>query len=88
MPNTLIFLSDTAIALTESKHRFHASFLNQFEPGANGGTHYVIKAYIRLKGIYNVFKPLLKGYVRQQALTQMKNYVLEPLKIAAEKSGR
>ena len=85
VPNTLIFLSDTEIGLEESKKRFHASFLNQVEPGANGGMHYVITAYISLNGIYKALKPFIKGYVRRQARQQMKKYVLEPLKIAAEK---
>ncbi len=85
VPNTLIFLSDTEIGLEESKARFNASFLNKFEPGAKGGTHYVISAYISLKGVYKVLKPLLKSYVRRQALKQMKSYVLDPLKIAVEK---
>lgn len=87
VPNTLIFLSDTAIGLEESKKRFDASFLNTFEPNANGGTHYVVTAYISLKGIYKVLRPLLVPYVRQQALKQMKSYVLNPLKTAAEKAG-
>ncbi len=85
VPNTLIFLSDTEIGLEESKKKFTASFLNQFEPVADGGTHYVITAYISLKGVYQVLKPFVKGYVRRQALKQMKDYVLHPLKTAAEK---
>jgi hypothetical protein len=84
VPNTLIDLSDNEIALKESKRKFSASFINRFEP-ASDGTHYVIRAYIRLKGIYRLLKPLLKGYVRRQAIKQMKTYVLSPLKAAAEK---
>jgi hypothetical protein len=87
VPNTLIFLSATEVGLEESKKRFNASFLNRFEPAAGGGTHYLITAYISLKGIYKVLKPFLMGYVRRQALKQMKNYVLEPLKAVAEKKG-
>lgn len=87
VPNTLIFLSDTEIGLLESKKIFNASFLNKFEPGAKGRTHYAITAYISLKGVYKILKPFLKGYVRQQALKQMKNYVLNPLKTAAEKAS-
>lgn len=85
VPNTLIFLSDTEIGLEESKKIFNASFLNSFEPATGGGTHYVITAYISLKGVYKVLKPFLKGYVRRQALKQMSSYVLGPLKTAAEK---
>ena len=86
VPNTLIFLSDTAVGLEESKKRFAAQFLNQFEPAVGGGTHYVITAYISPKGLYRVLKPFIKAYVRRQALNQMKSYVLEPLKTAAEQA--
>jgi hypothetical protein len=85
VPNTLIDLSETEIALQESKKKFNASFLNRFERTVNGGTHYVIHAYISPKGIYKLLKPFLVGYVHRQALRQMKSYVLEPLKATAEK---
>jgi hypothetical protein len=85
VPNTLTFLSDTEIGLEESKKRFDACFLNQFNPGSNGGTHYVITAYIRLNGIYKALRPFIKGVVRWRAHNQMKRYVLDPLKTAAEK---
>ena len=84
VPNTLIDLSPIEIGLEESKKKFNASFLNRFERTANGGTHYVVHAYIRPKGIYKLLKPFLAGYARRQALKQVKNYVLEPLKVAAE----
>jgi hypothetical protein len=83
--NTLIDLSETEIALEESKKKFNASFLNRFEASAIG-TRYVIRAYISPKGIYKLLRPLLKGYVRRQAIQQMRNYVLTPLKTAAEMS--
>jgi hypothetical protein len=85
VPNTLYDLSATEIGLKESKHKFNASFVNTFEPAPGGGTHYVIHSYISLKGIYKVFEPFLKGYVRRQSLKSMKEYVLDPLKTAAEK---
>lgn len=85
VPNTLYFLSDIEIGLEESKRLFNASFLNRFESAADGGTHYVITGYIRLKGITKVLAPFLTGYVRQRALKQMKSYVLDPIKTAAEK---
>lgn len=84
VPNTLIFLSATEVGLEESKKRFDAKFLNGFEPGVGGGTHYVITAYISPKGIYRVLKPFLRAYVQRQTLNQMTNYVLAPLKTAAE----
>lgn len=87
VPNTLFELSDTEIGLNESKQKFNASFLNQFEPAPGGGTHYVIRGYFSLKGIYKVLKPFLKGYVRRQSLKGMKDYVLVPLKTAAEKTA-
>jgi hypothetical protein len=85
VPNTLFDLSDAAIGLKESKKKFNASFVNKFEPAPGGGTHFVIHAYISLKGIYKVLRPFLQGYVRRQSLQSMKDYVLEPLKLAAEK---
>ncbi|MHB1134568.1 MAG: SRPBCC family protein [Chloroflexota bacterium] len=85
VPNTLIFLSDTVIGLEESKKSFDASFLNEFEPAANGGTRYVLTAYVSLKGIYKLLKPFLEGYVRRRSLRQMRAYVLNPLKTAVEK---
>jgi hypothetical protein len=84
--NTLIFLSDTVIALEESKKKFDAGFLNEFHARPDGTTHYVITSYVSPRGIYRLLKPLLVGYVHRQALRQMKNYVLEPLKRAAERN--
>jgi hypothetical protein len=86
VPNTLFDLSETEIGLQESKHKFDASFINRFEPAADGGTHYVIRSSISLKGIYKILKPFLIGYVHRQALKRMQEYVLEPMKIAAERS--
>jgi hypothetical protein len=85
VPNTLFDLSATEIGLKESKHKFNASFVNQFEPAPGGSTHYVIYAYISLKGVYKVLRPFLKGYVRRLTQKSMKDYVLGPLKTAAEK---
>lgn len=85
VPNILVNLSETEIGLEESKKKFNASFLNQFEKASGGGTHYVIHAYIRLKGIYKVLAPFLKGYVHRRTLEQMRRYVLDPLKTAVEK---
>lgn len=84
VPNTLIFLSETEIGLEESKRRFDASFLNKFEAGPAGGTHYVITSYVRLKGAWRVLQPFLRGFLRRRALEGTRRYVLEPLKIAAE----
>jgi hypothetical protein len=82
--NTLIDLSSTEIGLEESKKKFDASFLNQFNAAPGGTTHYVITSYVSLKGIYRLLKPCLKGYARRQSLRQMRRFVLEPLKRAVE----
>jgi hypothetical protein len=84
VPNRLIDLSATEIGLEESKKKFNATFVNRFEPANDGGTHYVIRGYFCLKGIYRVLRPFLVGYVRRLALRQMNTYVLRPLKTAAE----
>lgn len=84
VPNTLFELSDTEIGLEEHKKKFDAWFINRFLPAANGSTHYIIQGYIRLKGIYQLLKPFLKGYVHRQTVKRMRDYVLEPLKAAAE----
>ena len=84
VPNKLIFLSETEIALEESKKQFDAVFLNQFLPLAQRGTYYTLTAYIMLKGVYKLLKPFLQGYIRRRAIEQMSRYVLEPLKRAAE----
>ncbi len=85
VPNTLFDLSDTEIGLEEQKKKFDAWFINQFLPAANGGTHYIIYGYARLKGVYKLLSPLLKGYVHRQTVKRMRGYVLEPLKAAAER---
>jgi hypothetical protein len=82
--NLLIDLAGDEIGIQESKRKFDASFRNRFEPGADGGTHYVIDGYIVPKGFYRLLKPFLTGYVRRHTFRQMQNYVLEPLKRAAE----
>ncbi len=84
VPNTLFFLSDHEIGLWESKGKFDASFLNRFEPVPGGATRFVITSYVSLKGIYKLLKPFLVGYVHRSSLHQMRNYVLKPIKKAAE----
>jgi hypothetical protein len=87
VPNILIFLSNTEIVLEESKKKFDASFLNQFDAKSDGTTHYIITSYVTPKGVYKTLKPFLKGYVHRQATKQMNEYVLKPLKKAAEQNG-
>ncbi len=82
--NTLEILSPTEIVLEERKQRFDATFLNQFQPAAGGGTRYTLTASIRLRGIFRLLQPFLAGYVRRRALAQINDYVLHPLKAAAE----
>ena len=84
VPNTLFFLSDTTIGLTERKKHFDATFLNQFEAADNETTHYVITSYVKLRGLYRVLRPFLVHYVQRRSRDQMRAYVLEPLKAAVE----
>jgi hypothetical protein len=88
VPSTLILLSDATIALSEGKKRFDAGFLNRFEPRADGGTHYVVEAYVRLKGFHRLLVPLLRRHARGRALEQIRTCVLEPLKAATERTDR
>jgi len=86
VPNTLIRCSPTQLWLEESKHKFSAGFLNEFKAAPDGGTDYEITAYVRPRGAYRLLEPFLKAYVRKRALAQMRAYVLEPLKAAAERT--
>ncbi len=51
-----------------------------FEPEGDG-TRYTVNAEVRLKGMYRLAAPLVKPIV----LSQMRRFVLAPMKIAAEK---
>jgi hypothetical protein len=84
VPNTLTVISANEIGLEENKKLFDASFLNRFEPNGNSRTCYTVKAFVGLNSPYKYFKPFLIGYVRRRALNMVRNYVLKPLKVAAE----
>jgi hypothetical protein len=77
--NVMTSLSPTLIRLEEWKKRFDAVFLNSFEE-APGGTRYRVSAEIRLKGLAWLLGPLLGPYIAGQ----IRRYVLEPVKRAAE----
>jgi hypothetical protein len=70
------------VDLWESKRLYDATFTNRFEPRGDD-TRYVVAADVRLKGAARmaaVLGPLLAGYIRYQ----MRRFVLEPMRRAAE----
>jgi Polyketide cyclase / dehydrase and lipid transport len=77
--NILTVISEEEIRLEEVKKKFDATFFNRFE-AVNEDTRYTLTGDISLKGIYKLFAPLLRGYVRKQ----MTEFVLEPVKHYAE----
>ncbi len=81
--NVVRKISPARIDLEERKRRYDAAFQNRFEPEA-GGTRYTVSAEVRLKGLYRLAAPFVKPIV----LSQMRRYVLGPMKSAAEKAGK
>ena len=79
--NVIRPLSPTAIELDEFKPKFDATFVNRFEPVAEG-TRYVVDAEVRLRMPYAIVAPLVGGLVRRR----VRRYVLEPMRAAAEAS--
>lgn len=73
-------MSPTVIVLEELKPRFNATFVNRFER-AEQGTRYVLDADIRFRLPYALIAPLLRGLVRRR----MRRFVLEPMRLAAER---
>ena len=79
VPNTLTWLAPDRVKLDESKKRYDATFINSFE--ANGDeTRYHVTADVRLRGVYRLLKPFVRGLVRRR----IKNLVLAPVKARAE----
>jgi hypothetical protein len=86
VPNRLTVTDGYRVWLEERKRRYDAVFLNEFEAIEDGAaTRYVVTADINLKGIYRALRLILSGYVRRRALRQITEYVLEPLRAAAER---
>lgn len=81
--NVMTDVSDARIDLWEAKRRYDATFVNRFEPTADG-TRYVVEADVRLKGAARLLTPFLGPLVRRQ----LRRYVLEPVRRAAERSAR
>lgn len=81
--NVMTDVSDARIDLWEAKRRYDATFINRFEPTAEG-TRYAVEAAIELKGAARLLAPVLGPLVRRQ----LRRYVLEPVRRAAERSAR
>jgi hypothetical protein len=80
--NVLRSVSPSCIELTEFKHRYDATFMNEFSPEP-GGMRYTLTAWVRLKWPYRLLAPFVKPIV----LARMRRYVLAPMKAAAESGG-
>jgi hypothetical protein len=80
VPNVITEISADRIDLRESKHCYDADFVNLFEVVPEG-TCYTVFADIRLKGVARLLSPLLNGHIRRQIV----QYVLVPVKVAAER---
>ncbi len=78
--NVMTEVSPERVNLWEVKRRYEGSFVNRFE-AVPEGTRYTIVADIKLKGAAKLLGPLLGGYIRQQIV----RYVLEPMRVAAER---
>ena len=79
--NILTVVSATELRLQEFKKKYDAIFVNRFE-SVHAGTRYTVVADISLKGGYRFLAPFLRWYIRRQ----IRIFVLEPVKRAAEPS--
>ncbi len=70
------------IELGESKPRYEATFVNRFDPVAEG-TRYTVVADVRLRMPYALLAPVLRPVVRRS----VRRYVLEPMRAYAERHG-
>lgn len=77
--NLLRVESAERVRLEEFKRRFDAVFWNCFEP-AREGTRYRVLADVRLKSWAKLLQPFLRLYVRRE----IRRFVIEPLRAAAE----
>jgi hypothetical protein len=77
--NILTLVSATELRLQEFKKKYDATFLNRFE-SVCAGTRYTVVADVFLKGVYRLLAPFLERYIRRQ----IRVFVLEPVKTAAE----
>ena len=79
--NILRDISSTRIDLVEFKRRYDATFVNEFIPEGEG-MRYRLTASVRLKWPYWLAAPFVKPLV----LARMRRYIVEPLKVAAERT--
>jgi hypothetical protein len=78
--NILQTRSPDTIELEEFKRKFDGTFWNTFVD-IPGGTRVTVAAQIRMKGLYRLATPFIRGVVRHR----IKRFVLDPLKTAAER---
>ena len=80
--NVLTEVSPERVDLWESKRLYDGTFVNRFDPAPEGArdTLYTVRADIALKGAARLLGPILAPYVRRQ----IRRYVLEPVRRAAE----
>ena len=79
--NILRDISSTRVDLVEFKRRYDATFVNEFIPEGEG-MRYRLTASVRLKWPYWLAAPFVKPLV----LARMRRYIVEPLKVAAERT--
>jgi hypothetical protein len=81
--NELTVRPPAALDLREVKRRYIARFHNRFE-AVPGGTQFMVRGEIHLKGWASLLQPFLRGYVRRQ----MQRLQLQPVKAEAEARAR
>lgn len=79
--NELTALSKDVIVLKECKPKYNAIFYNHFDLHADR-TIYRVEAFIYLKGIFRLFRPIVFALAKRR----VQNYVLAPVKKASEAS--
>jgi hypothetical protein len=82
VPNLLRLRPPDTIEVDEVKRRYTATFLNTFETTPDG-TRYTVTGDIHLRRWYKLAAPFVGGYIRRQ----IANFVLAPIKHAAESSN-
>ncbi len=86
VPNRLGITEDGAIWLEEHKPKYDAVFFNRFEATSATTTRYRLRGHIRPTGVYRVVGWLFRPLVRRLARRRMTEYVLDPLRVAAERA--
>jgi hypothetical protein len=73
--NILSVISANEIKLEEFEPRYHAVFINYFQP-IDKGTCYRVTAEISVKGFLKIVEPFIKGLIKKR----IKKFVLMPMK--------